>query len=306
MTLRRRAKRALPETEGPTLVVATYNIHRCVGVDRRYDPARIAAVLREIDADVIGLQEVDARRLGERNLDQWAYLSEATGMHAIVGANVLDHRGRFGNAILTRWPVLSTRLHDLSVPGLEPRGAIDADLAVGERRLRVVATHFGLRDAERRMQTKRLLDALADAEDEGEEENDQTRPDAILVMGDLNEWRGRRGGIRWLDGRLGRAPAPRTFPSWCPVLPLDKIYAASPAVLCETRVHRSALARVASDHLPLCATMRWHAAGAVVATMPHEPVTERPSPRVVPAAAAVSLRGNAPGPSAGARGRRRS
>jgi endonuclease/exonuclease/phosphatase family metal-dependent hydrolase len=303
MTLRRRAQRALPETEGPTLVVATYNIHRCVGVDRRYDPARVAAVLREIDADIIGLQEVDARARGERNLDQWAYLSEATGMHAIVGANVLDHRGRFGNAILTRWPVLGTQLHDLSVPGLEPRGAIDADLAIGERRLRVVATHFGLRDAERRLQTARLLDALA----EDEEESDQPRPDAILVMGDLNEWRGRRGGIRWLEGRLGRAPAPRTFPSWCPVLPLDKIYASPPATLCETRVHRSALARVASDHLPLCATMRWRSpAGAAVAVVPHEPEAERPPPRVVPAAAAVSLRGNAPAPSAGARGRRRS
>jgi endonuclease/exonuclease/phosphatase family metal-dependent hydrolase len=306
MTLRRRAQRALPETEGPTLVVATYNIHRCVGVDRRYDPARIAAVLREIDADVIGLQEVDARR-GERNLDQWAYLSEATGMHAIVGANVLDHRGRFGNAILTRWPVVSSRLHDLSVPGLEPRGAIDADIAIGDRLLRVVATHFGLRDAERRMQTVRLLDALASDDDE-EGENGGKRPDAILVMGDLNEWRGRRGGIRWLDGRLGRAPAPRTFPSWCPVLPLDKIYAAAPAVLCETRVHRSALARVASDHLPLCATMRWRAAGAAAAATvaPHDLEAELPPPRLVPAAAAVTLRGSVPTPSAGARGRRRS
>jgi endonuclease/exonuclease/phosphatase family metal-dependent hydrolase len=236
-------------------------------------------------------------------------------MHAIVGANVLDHQGRFGNAILTRWPVLSSRLHDLSVPGLEPRGAIDADIGIGERRLRVVATHFGLRDAERRMQTARLLDALAAVEDEegngGEERRQQG---AILVMGDLNEWRGRRGGIRWLDGQLGRAPAPRTFPSWCPVLPLDKIYAAAPAVLCETRVHRSALARVASDHLPLCATMRWRAATAAVAAVapPHEPAAaagaERP-PRIAPAAAAtaaVSLRGSVPAPSAGARGRRRS
>jgi endonuclease/exonuclease/phosphatase family metal-dependent hydrolase len=240
--------------EGERLVVATYNVHTCVGVDRRYDPPRVAQVLRELDADVISLQEVDARKRGDRHIDQWHYFAEATGLAAVPGANVRDHRGRFGNAVLTRWPVRQVRLIDLSVPGHEPRGAIDLDLEIRGRLVRVVATHLGLRAPERRQQTKLLLDAV-EANGGGE--------DGLIIMGDLNEWRGRRGGIPALDRELGRAPAPRTFPSWCPVLPLDRIYAGGPAVLEEVEVHRSALARVASDHLPLLGRIRFmNGAGA--------------------------------------------
>src|SRR6202048_5322507 len=84
--------------------VATYNIHTCIGVDRRYDPGRIATVLREIDADIACLQEVDARRGTGRHAEQWAYLGEATGCQVVLGAGVRDQCGRFGNAILTRFP----------------------------------------------------------------------------------------------------------------------------------------------------------------------------------------------------------
>lgn len=244
MTLRRRAQRALPETEGPTLVVATYNIHRCVGVDRRYDPARIAAVLSEIDADVIGLQEVDARRLGERNLDQWAYLSEATGMHAIVGANVLDHQGRFGNAILTRWPVLSTRLHDLSVPGLEPRGAIDADIRIGGTLVRVIAAHLGLDPWERNAQITRVLNLIG---------KHPERP--TVFMGDLNEWRGRSPRIRRLEHCFEDCAAPRSFHARMPTLRLDRIFVSSGLALSRYEVVRTQLTRRASDHLPVRATL---------------------------------------------------
>ena len=135
-------------TDLPTVRVVTYNIHTCVGVDRRYDPARIVAVLRGIDADIACLQEVDARRRIERHADQWAYLSEATGCQVVLGGG--DRRGRFDNAILTRFPVLAARTLDLTVAGYEPRGAIDADLLIGDRVLRVIATHLGLRASERR------------------------------------------------------------------------------------------------------------------------------------------------------------
>jgi endonuclease/exonuclease/phosphatase family metal-dependent hydrolase len=232
--------------------VATYNIHTCVGVDRRYDPPRVAKVLRELAADVIALQEVDVRhRDGARHVDQWRYFAEETGLAAIPSPSTRDARGRFGNAILTRWPVVAVRQLDLSVDGREPRGAIDADLAVGNRILRVVATHFGLRSPERQSQTERLLDAL--------EQGDGVRRDGIVLMGDLNEWRGRRGGIPAMDQAIGRAPAPRTFPSWCPLLPLDRIYAGLCTELAHVVPHRSPLARVASDHLPLKGAVRWRA-----------------------------------------------
>jgi len=252
------ARRSQPAIEavGPHLIVATYNVHTCVGVDRRYDPARIATVLRELDADIVGLQEVDSGRNGARPLDQGTILAEATGLRAISGPLLTDHRGRFGNAILTRLPVLAVRYIDLSVDHYEPRCAIDVDLDAGSHVLRVIATHFGLRGGERRVQTRRLLAAIAG---NGASHGPSTS-DAILMMGDLNEWRGRRGGIRALDRELGRAPAPRTFPSWCPILPLDRIYAAPPAVLRDLGVHRSPLARLASDHLPLRARLAWRSA----------------------------------------------
>lgn len=262
-TRRRRARPSNPAGDGPHARIAaelppirivTYNIHTCVGVDRRYDPARIVAVLRQIDADIACLQEVDARRRLERHADQWAYLGEATGCRVILGAGGRDHRGRFDNAILTRFPVLAARSIDLTVTGCEPRGAIDADLLIGERVVRVIATHFGLRAAERRLQASRVMTAL------GETINANRRQaDAVLLMGDLNEWRGRSGAIRAFDRRLGPSAAARTFPSWMPVLALDRIYAGGPAVLRDVSVYRTPLARLASDHLPLVGNLSWSA-----------------------------------------------
>jgi len=135
---RARHRAVTPVIAGVSSVrVTTYNIHTCVGVDRRYDPARIVAVLREIDADIACLQEVGARPSIGRHADQWAYLGEATGCRVILGAGIRDHRRRFGNAILTRFPVLTARSIELSVARYEPRGAIDADFLVGDRVLRV-------------------------------------------------------------------------------------------------------------------------------------------------------------------------
>lgn len=236
--------------EHPSIRIVTYNIHTCVGVDRRYDPARIVAVLREIDADIACLQEVDARRI-ERHADQWAYLGDATGCRVILGT-VRDHRGRFDNAILTRFPVLAARSIDLTVTGCAPRGAIDADLLIGERVLRVIATHLGLRAAERRLQVSRVMTALGETVSAS-----RRQADAVLLMGDLNEWRGRSGAIRALDRRLGPSAAARTFPSWMPVLALDRIYAGGPAVLRDVSVYRTPLARLASDHLPLVGSLSW-------------------------------------------------
>jgi endonuclease/exonuclease/phosphatase family metal-dependent hydrolase len=236
----------------PAARIVTYNVHKCVGTDRRYDPERVAAVLREIDADIACLQEVAVRRRNARHVDQCLFLAEATQCYAIPSAIGRAHRGRFGNAILTRFPVLAARSIDLTVAGWPARGAIDADLLVGDRVLRVIATHFGLGASERRLQTNRLLAALAEPLPPN-----RRAADAVLLMGDLNEWRGSSGGIRALDRRLGPSAAAATFPSWLPMLPLDRIYVEHPAVLSELRVYRSPLARVASDHLPLVGGIEW-------------------------------------------------
>jgi endonuclease/exonuclease/phosphatase family metal-dependent hydrolase len=236
--------------ELPALRVATYNIHGCVGLDRRHDPGRIAAVLREIDADILCLQEVHTVGTGSRNRDQASYLADATNRSIIVNVAARG-RCRFANAILTRFAPLTTCAIDLAVPGYEPRGAIDVDLSIGDRILRVMATHFGLHAGERRLQANRLIAAL------GEPVATRPMPHAVLLVGDLNEWRGRAGGVRALDKCFGPSVAPRTFPSWMPVLPLDRIYAFGPAILRDVHVYRSPLARLASDHLPLVGTLWW-------------------------------------------------
>jgi endonuclease/exonuclease/phosphatase family metal-dependent hydrolase len=236
----------------PSVRVVTYNIHTCVGVDRRYDPSRISTVLREIDADIACLQEVDAHRRSGRYADQWAYLGIATGRRVVTGTGAHQPRLRFGNVILTRFPVLAARLIDLTVVGYEPRGAIDADLLIGERVLRVIATHFGLHAAERRQQADQLMAALRESMP-----GNRREAHTVLLMGDLNEWRGRLGAVRLLDRSLGPSAAARTFPSWMPVLALDRIYTDGPAVLRDVDVYRSPLARLASDHLPLVGKLCW-------------------------------------------------
>ncbi|MGE5505009.1 MAG: endonuclease/exonuclease/phosphatase family protein [Actinomycetota bacterium] len=236
---------------GIKLAAATYNIHRCFGTDGRYGPERIAEVLRALDADVLGLQEIDMKLLvdGRTQLD---YFAETLGMHAVAGPNIKGRRGKFGNALLSRWPVALVRRVDFTVGHFEPRGALDCELQVGSTRVRAVVTHLGLSSAERRHQVAVLLDALAGASD--------GMP--TVVMGDFNEWRPTRGALRHLDRRLGTSLMPRTFPSRLPILPLDRIWVWPEPGLARLSVHAAAPARVASDHLPLKAEVHWHAIGS--------------------------------------------
>jgi endonuclease/exonuclease/phosphatase family metal-dependent hydrolase len=220
--------------------VATYNVHQCVGRDGRRDPARVAAVLDDIDADVLALQELqwdpeDALHLLEDFARQLRYT-------AIPGPTLLMTKGHFGNALLTRLPVVARHLMDLTVGRHEPRGAIDVVLDAGQEQLRVVATHLGLRPYERRHQVRRLLGRL-DALPEG----------PTVLMGDLNEWFLWGRPLRWLHSWFGAPPAPATFPSLLPVFALDRIWVHPRPLLAQLRVHATREARAASDHLPLVA-----------------------------------------------------
>jgi endonuclease/exonuclease/phosphatase family metal-dependent hydrolase len=234
------------------LRVATYNVHSCVGSDRQFNPARVAEVIRELRADIIALQEVDARHRPKGFIDQWQLLGDAAGYHCIPGISLRTGRNRFGNALLSRCLVRAVRLHDLSVARREPRGAIDAEILVQGHRLRVIATHLGLRWKERRRQAEGLLDVLSLRPATAEES-----PIGTLLLGDLNEWRPIRDSLASLLRAFHRSPAPRTFPSRRPLLRLDRILASGGIQLHLVRAHDTPLARLASDHLPLCAGASW-------------------------------------------------
>ncbi len=227
-----------------TLTVASYNIHSCVGGDGRGDPARVAAVLREIDADVVGLQEVDARPGPATDSMQMAYLAGVLGLHSVAGPTIHRHDGHYGNALLTRCPILDVRHVDLTVYRREPRAAIDAELRVGGDVVRVIATHLGLLPGERRIQARRLLAQLGDG---------ARGIAATILCGDINEWFAVGRPLRWLHARLGRAAAVATFPAAFPVFALDRLWVQPRTALQQVAAHTSATARAASDHLPLVA-----------------------------------------------------
>jgi endonuclease/exonuclease/phosphatase family metal-dependent hydrolase len=225
----------------PALKIVSYNVHRAIGRDRRFSPDRILAVLREIDGDVVALQEVEARDTGEHML-KW--LAQQTGMNAIAGTTLIRHDGHYGNGLLARWPICTSTLCDLSWRGREPRGAIAADLDVRGEPLRVVATHLGLRPAERRDQVTRLIKLFTDVP-----------KDKAVLLGDLNEWFLWGRPLRRLHRYFKHTPHVATFPSGWPVLALDRVWTHPRSLLKRLAVHRSPLARIASDHLPLVATV---------------------------------------------------
>ena len=224
----------------PELRVASYNIHSCVGTDGRCRPARIAEVLRELDCDVIALQEVDNRPGNEEDSMQLDYLSSALAMASIPGLRIVRHTGEYGNAVLTRLPILSVQRHDLSYSRYEPRGALDVLLELAGRPLRVIATHLGLSRVERRFQWRQLVPHL---------EASQEAP--LVMLGDMNEWYRGAQTLRDAARLVGEAPAPAAFPSFAPCLALTRIWVRPQRALRTVAVHRSATARRASDHLPL-------------------------------------------------------
>jgi endonuclease/exonuclease/phosphatase family metal-dependent hydrolase len=264
------------------LKVVTYNVHRCIGVDGRHDPARVASVLKEIDADIIGLQEVDTGLFYEPALTgsepefvdrrknstsssspqvypeheihpvlvapglpmrshQLDYLTSRLGCAAVEGLILERKTGLFGNALLTPHKVLAVRKIDLSIRGgHQRRGGLDVDLQVHGQRLRVFVCHLGLTLWERHFQVRRLIGALG-----------PDRDSPILMMGDFNLWTSFFPKIRRMTRRLGHVPVVRTFPSFLPLMSLDRIWFQPLAGLVKVEAHISPLSRVASDHLPL-------------------------------------------------------
>jgi endonuclease/exonuclease/phosphatase family metal-dependent hydrolase len=224
------------------VTVATWNIHSSIGTDGRLAPERIGQVIKEMNADIVGLQEVPLG--GEDWPDVLGILRGATGFHGVEGPTHCNPRRRYGNAVLSRYPIIASRSIDLSFGRCEPRGALDADINCHGHPLRIIVTHLGLRPGERRAQIKTLLEVFG------------TNQMPMILMGDINEWLTWGRPLRMLERHFEAVPAPATFPSRYPVFALDRIWISPRHRLVHVKVHITDLSRLASDHLPLIARIK--------------------------------------------------
>lgn len=222
--------------DGVRLRLVTYNIHRGRGLDGRERLDRIADVLREVKADVIALQEV---------LQGQAFaLAEAVGAAVVFGATRRLPQGLYGNVCLSRLPFVAHERYNLTCLPFEPRGCLRADVDVGHGSpLHVLNVHLGLGYRERIRQVRMLSTIFGRV----------GLPGPRVLLGDFNEWFNGHAS-RLLRAEFGHARLRRrrlaTHPSPLPVFPLDRIYHDATIRVVRVGVHRSRLARVASDHLP--------------------------------------------------------
>jgi len=230
--------------------IVTYNIHKARGMDGRTSIKRIARVLADLDADIIALQEIFADCDSEAG--QVEALAAELDLKPAFGCT-RHHRGRpYGNAILTRWPILDSRDMDISWYKYERRGCIRADLKTPRGTLHVFNIHMGTSFFERRRQIKILLSSR------------QLHEDLIgprVLVGDFNEWT--RGlTTRMLSDKFEslnlelHVRKRRSYPGLLPVMHLDHIYFERPLHIEKAELIRTRLSRIASDHLPLVADLK--------------------------------------------------
>jgi endonuclease/exonuclease/phosphatase family metal-dependent hydrolase len=226
--------------------VATYNVHRCRGLDRRVRPQRIIDVLSAIGADVVALQEVVGAGPGQAE-----EIGAALGLGWVMAPTRLLRRRPYGNVILSRFPIRHHVQYNLSWKTCEPRGCQRVDLAIGAHTLHVYNVHFGTAVLERRNQALRLAAIVRDRRVTGPK----------LVVGDFNEWlRGLATAtltelLQSIDifAHLKRR---RTYPGFFPIVHLDHIYYQGRVEVVSVELPRTRRSLIASDHLPLVANLR--------------------------------------------------
>lgn len=234
----------------------TYNIHKAIGVDRVFSPARIVEILRHHNADIVLLQEVDRGAPRLNHLDLASYLArELDYSYRAVGMNVFLKKGKYGNATLSRFPISHERNFDLTIGWRKRRGAQHTRifLPAGDSavELDVFNVHLGLSATERTKQLARLLEAP---------DLKTTAPHRpVIVAGDMNDWRNlllntglRSAGFACATNRhAGSRWSIKTFPSYAPAGGLDKVFYRGPVKLLDAHRSQHLLTRVASDHLPI-------------------------------------------------------
>jgi endonuclease/exonuclease/phosphatase family metal-dependent hydrolase len=229
--------------------IATYNVHRCRGMDRRVVPARIVEVLRGIEADVIALQEVIGA--GPAAAGQAEEIGAGLGMGWVMNCVRTLRQHQYGNVVLSRYPIVHHSQYDLSWRTCEPRHCQRADLNIDGRVLHVYNVHLGTAVLERRYQAKRLASFVHDRRITGPK----------VLLGDFNEWM--KGlATRTLSSLFESVDISqylkrrRTYPGIFPVVHLDHIYYEGDVEVTGVEMPRTRKALMASDHLPLVANLR--------------------------------------------------
>jgi endonuclease/exonuclease/phosphatase family metal-dependent hydrolase len=233
-----RAEEIALRADPATIRIATWNIHKGVGLDWRCDLERVVALIRRHEPDIVALQEVDSRRPC-RSGPPFEFLKQSLGEHCVEARAITAPDGDYGHMLISRWPFAETRLHDISVGAREPRRAIETTIETPHGPLHMVAVHLGLAFHERRHQAATLA-ALANG-----------APETSVLAGDFNDWiwRGRVNAA--LLEELPDRTWHRTFPSVLPTIRLDRIYCRPAGALLASWTDRAA--RIASDHLPVLA-----------------------------------------------------
>jgi endonuclease/exonuclease/phosphatase family metal-dependent hydrolase len=228
--------------------IATYNIHRCRGMDRRVVPGRIIEVLRDIDADVIALQEVIGS--GPVGSGQAEEIGAALGMGWVMNSVRTLRQHQFGNVVLSRYPILHHSSYDLSWRTCESRHCQRADLDINGQTLHVYNVHLGTAVLERRYQARRLASFVHDRRIAGPK----------IILGDFNEWM--KGlATKTLSSLFESVDISRhlkrrrTYPGLFPVVHLDHIYYDGKVEVVSVEMPRTRKALMASDHLPLVANL---------------------------------------------------
>jgi endonuclease/exonuclease/phosphatase family metal-dependent hydrolase len=236
--------------------IATYNIHKGRGMDGRVRIERILRVLREVEADIVTLQEVVNHQERTPEEHQACYLAEQLGYFYSVGETRKHREAAYGNVTLSRWKFEAASHINLSVAGREPRGALRTDIRVGTEILHVFNVHLGTAVRERRAQAQLIDQHLLKALDV---------PGHRIVMGDFNDWN--HGLVSktlssefHLTDLAQHLPRTRAYPALLPLVHLDHIYLDHELKIDKARFHRNRLSLVASDHLPLVADVAFRSA----------------------------------------------
>ena len=226
--------------------VASYNMRKAIGTDRKRRPERTIDVLNELDADIIALQEADRRFGSKASAIPFAMLEAHSDYKPVEIDNRPGSIGWHGNALLVRKRLEVREHHLFRLPSLEPRGALLAEVVINSVLMRVVGMHLDLSGLWRRQQAQAILDHL--------HEHDGPEPPTVL-MGDLNEWSANGGCLRDFAADHDFAPCGRSFHARRPIASLDRIMVSRDLKVTDSGAHHTATSRRASDHLPIWADL---------------------------------------------------